>query len=113
MARDASDGVAGGTGARLRPAGIVTSRVRTHSSTVCATLTGRDGGEFRSRQLSYDGDARASYALMDDDGIEIRRVEYDAEEEIDLLMRSDDPFAESTARTLRTGRYVSPAAAGL
>jgi putative phosphoesterase len=57
--------------------------------------------------LSFDGDTRAAYALVDDDRIEIRRVEYDIEEEIRLLLRSDDPFAQSTAETLRTGRYVS------
>src|SRR5688572_33298336 len=55
---------------------------------------------------SFDGDPRAAYALLDDDQIEIRRVAYDVEEEIRLLLRSDDPFAESTAETLRTGRYV-------
>jgi hypothetical protein len=60
--------------------------------------------------LSFDGDRRAAYALVDDDRIEIRRVEYDVEEEIRLLLRSDDPFAQSTAETLRTGRYVSVSA---
>ncbi len=55
---------------------------------------------------SLDGDTRAAYALLDDDHIEIRRVEYDVEQEIRLLLRSDDPFARSTAETLRTGRYV-------
>ena len=56
--------------------------------------------------LSYDGDPRASYALVDDDRVEIRRVEYDVDTELRLLSRTDDPFAESTAQTLRTGRYV-------
>jgi putative phosphoesterase len=55
---------------------------------------------------SFDGDARAAYALLDGDRVEIRRVDYDIEEEIRLLLRSDDPFAQSTAETLRTGRYV-------
>jgi putative phosphoesterase len=56
--------------------------------------------------LSYDGDRRASYALIDGAQVEIRRVEYDVEEEIRLLLRTDDPFAETTAETLRTGRYM-------
>lgn len=56
--------------------------------------------------LSYDGDRRAAYALIEGDYVEIRRVEYDIEEEIRLLLRSDDPFAESTAATLRAGKYV-------
>jgi putative phosphoesterase len=55
---------------------------------------------------SFDGDSRAAYALLDDNQVQIRRVEYDVEEEIRLLLRSDDPFAQSTAATLRTGRYV-------
>lgn len=56
--------------------------------------------------LSYDGDPRAAYALISDGGVEMRRVEYDSDEEIQLLLDSDDPFAESTAETLRTGRYA-------
>jgi putative phosphoesterase len=58
--------------------------------------------------LPYDGDARAAYALVDGKHLEIRRVAYDPEDEIRLLLDSDDPFAKSTARTLRTGRYASP-----
>ena len=54
--------------------------------------------------LSFDGDPRASYALIDGDRIEIRRVAYDVEKEIELLMHSADPLRESTAATLRTGR---------
>ena len=56
--------------------------------------------------LSFDGDPRASYALVDDERIEIRRVAYDVEEEARLLLRTDDPFAVTTIETLRTGRYV-------
>ena len=55
---------------------------------------------------SFDGDTRAAYAVVDDDTVEIRRVEYDIEAEVRLLLRSNDPFAESTAQALRTGRYV-------
>jgi putative phosphoesterase len=60
---------------------------------------------------SFDGDTRAAYALLDDHRIEIRRVEYDVEREIRLLLQSDDPFAQSTAETLRTGKYVPIASA--
>ncbi|MGH9199631.1 MAG: metallophosphoesterase family protein [Vicinamibacterales bacterium] len=60
--------------------------------------------------LSYDGDRRAAYALIDSEHVQIRRVEYDFDEEIRLLLRTDDPFAESTAATLRTGRYIPVAA---
>lgn len=54
---------------------------------------------------SFDGDPRAAYALIEDDRIEIRRVEYDVEKEIARLP-AGDPFAVSTAQTLRTGRYA-------
>jgi predicted phosphodiesterase len=56
--------------------------------------------------LSYDGDRRAAYALIDGEQVEIRRVDYDVDEEIRLLLDTDDPLADSTAETLRTGRYV-------
>jgi putative phosphoesterase len=62
--------------------------------------------------LPYDGDPRASYALIDGEDVEIRRVEYDVEEEIRLLLRTDDPFAKSTAETLKTGKYVPVRAIG-
>lgn len=57
--------------------------------------------------LSYDGDRRAAYALVDGGDVVIRRVEYDVEQEVRLLLTADDPFAESTAGTLRTGAYVA------
>jgi len=61
---------------------------------------------------SFDGDRRAAYALLDGDTVEIRRVEYDVEEEVRLLSHSDDPFATSTIETLRTGRYSPLRATG-
>ena len=59
-----------------------------------------------SVSLSYDGNPDAAYAVIEDDRIEIRRVRYDVEEEITRLFEVDDPFAVSTAQTLRTGKYV-------
>lgn len=61
--------------------------------------------------LPFDGDRRAAYALIDGDAVEIRRVHYDVEEEIRLLLAIDDPFAASTIETLRTGRYAPLSAA--
>jgi putative phosphoesterase len=60
-----------------------------------------------SVSLSYDGDPRAAYALLDDGRVEIRRVSYDVEEEVAKLFASGDPCAEATAETLRTGKYVA------
>jgi putative phosphoesterase len=56
--------------------------------------------------LSFDGDSRASYAVIDNDEVSIRRVAYDVDAEIELLLKSDDPFRTSTITTLRTGRYT-------
>lgn len=56
--------------------------------------------------LSFDGDPRASYAVIDNDHVSIRRVAYDTDAEIELLLQSDDPFRTSTIATLRTGRYA-------
>jgi len=38
-----------------------------------------------SVSLSYDGDRRAAYLLVDDEKLEIRRVEYDLEKELNTL----------------------------
>jgi hypothetical protein len=66
-----------------------------------AALTVANAG---SVSLSYDGDPRAAYAIVDDDGVSIRRVEYDIEAEIRSLEAARDPYAAHTAQVLRTGR---------
>ena len=57
-----------------------------------------------SVSLSYDGDPRAAYAIVDDGSAEIRRVEYDVEAEIACLVAARDPYAQWTAQVLRTAR---------
>jgi putative phosphoesterase len=61
-----------------------------------------------SVSLSYDGDLRASYLLIDDLNPSIRRVAYDVETEIRELKESGLPHAEWIARVLRAGKFVSP-----
>lgn len=68
-----------------------------------ARLTVANSG---SVSLSYDGDSRASYAIVDDGRVEIRRVKYDIDEEIACLRASQDPYAEWTAQMLRAGSFV-------
>lgn len=58
--------------------------------------------------LPYDGDARASYAVVENGRVMIRRVEYDVEAEIQVLQASGYPHAEWLASILRTARYTSP-----
>jgi len=59
-----------------------------------------------SVSLSYDGDPRAAYAVIDNDEVAIRRVEYDVEEEISRLKAARYPEAAWIAEILRKARYV-------
>ena len=61
-----------------------------------------------SVSLSYDGDPRAVYALVDDDRVTIRRVEYDVEREVTALFERQCPDAAWLADILRTGTPVPP-----
>jgi predicted metal-dependent enzyme (double-stranded beta helix superfamily) len=63
-----------------------------------------------SVSLSYDGDPRAAYAVVSDETIAIRRVEYDIEGEVRALFEARDPDAPWIAAMLRTGTYVPPPA---
>jgi putative phosphoesterase len=58
-----------------------------------------------SVSLSYDGDPRAAYLLLDDSTPSIRRVDYDVEREITGLSTCGMPHADWVARMLRN---VSP-----
>ena len=61
-----------------------------------------------SVSLSYDGDPRSSYLLIDNGNVSIRRVAYDVEKACDDLMNSGLPYAPWLVRVLRAGRYVPP-----
>lgn len=61
-----------------------------------------------SVSLSYDGDPRASYLLVDNAVVSIRRVKYDLEREADALLRSGVPHAGWLAQILRAGCYQQP-----
>jgi len=56
----------------------------------------------------YDGDPRASYLLVEDGNVKIRRVEYDVEAEIKYLLSSGYPRAAWLAEIRRHGKYVPP-----
>jgi putative phosphoesterase len=58
--------------------------------------------------LPFDGDARASYALVDDGAAVIRRVEYDVSAELSALAACELPGAEWTAKILRARGAVMP-----
>lgn len=62
-----------------------------------------------SVSLSYDGDRRAAYLLLDDLMPEIRRVEYDVEREVKALAASKMPHADWIAKILETASPQMPA----
>jgi len=61
-----------------------------------------------SVSLSYDGDPRASYLLLDEAEPTIRCVAYDVERECRLLADSALPHADWVAGMLRSGRFQMP-----
>lgn len=70
---------------------------------ILAQMTVANSG---SVSLSYDGDSRASYAIVEGGRVQIRRVEYDIDEEIARLRSSRDPYADWAAQVLRAGSFV-------
>jgi predicted phosphodiesterase len=61
-----------------------------------------------SVSLSYDGDQRASYLLLDDMKPEIRRVEYDVKKEVDALAVCGLPHADWVTKMLESARPQTP-----
>jgi hypothetical protein len=58
--------------------------------------------------LSYDGDWRASYLLLDSGQPSLRRIEYDRDREERALLQSRLPHREWLAQILRTAKYCDP-----
>jgi predicted phosphodiesterase len=61
-----------------------------------------------SVSLSYDGDPRASYLVIEDHSVTIRRVEYNIDSEANELLHSGLPHASWLCRILTSGRYCPP-----
>ena len=61
-----------------------------------------------SVSLSYDGDQRAAYLLLDDFTPSIRRVEYDVDRELNALSSCDIPHAAWIAKILETASPQMP-----
>ena len=61
-----------------------------------------------SVSLSYDGDRRAAYLLLDDLTPFIRRVEYDVDRELKALATCGLPHADWTAKMLETASPQMP-----
>jgi predicted phosphodiesterase len=58
--------------------------------------------------LSYDGDQRASYVVIEPDWVTIRRVEYDVEREVKELRARRYPRAEWLTSILMSAEYRQP-----
>ena len=61
-----------------------------------------------SVSLSYDGDPRAAYLILDGMTPSIRRVEYDVAREVDLLSASELPHSAWIAKSLLSARPEMP-----
>ena len=71
-------------------------------------LEGFTVANSRSVGLPYDGDPRASYVVVEDGAVTIRRVEYDVDQEIQELHAKHYPHSEWLASILRTAQYRPP-----
>ena len=61
-----------------------------------------------SVSLSYDGDPRASYLLLNEGNPEIRRVEYDIDKEAAALFSCKLPHAEWVVSMLKQASFQMP-----
>lgn len=80
------------------------SFIRTVSTTDMKLVIANSG----SVSLSYDGDHRAAYLLLDGAQPSIRRVDYDLNEEIQALYERGLPHADWLANTLRSAYPQMP-----
>jgi hypothetical protein len=72
------------------------------------SIQGRVVANTGSVSLSYDGDPRASYLLLDDRKPSIRRVPYDMNKELKILSASRLPHKDWIAKTLESARPQMP-----
>ena len=104
-APEASDGELESTYAPLgQPLAVYAHIHRSYVREVAGLTVANTG----SVSLSYDGDPRAAYLLLDNLQPEIRRVAYDVEREIQALAASGLPHADWTSKTLRNARFEMP-----
>jgi predicted phosphodiesterase len=104
-AADASDAELADTYGPLGTRRVIYAHIHRPYVRQVGSLTVANSG---SVSLSFDGDTRASYALVDDERITIRRVEYDIEREVAALFQHQRPDATWLAETLRRGIPLAP-----
>lgn len=102
---EASDAELESVYARLGKPVVVYGHVhRSFVRTVSAMAVVNSG----SVSLSYDGDRRAAYLLLEDSQLTIRRVEYDVDRELKALASCGLPHSGWVARMLESGRPEMP-----
>jgi diadenosine tetraphosphatase ApaH/serine/threonine PP2A family protein phosphatase len=74
------------------------------------SVTRRMVANTGSVSLSYDGDRRAAYLLLDEGKPSIRRVTYELDKELKALSNCRLPHTEWLAMTLETAQPQMPAA---
>jgi putative phosphoesterase len=87
-----------------RPIAIYAHIHRSYIRNVAGMMVANTG----SVSLSYDGDRRAAYLLLDDFTPAIRRVEYDVDKEIKALSGCTLPHADWVAKMLDSGGFQMP-----
>jgi predicted phosphodiesterase len=87
-----------------RPVAIYAHIHRSYVRSVSGMIVANTG----SVSLSYDGDRRAAYLLLDDSTPTIRRVEYDVDKEVKALSRCGLPHSEWIAKMIESGRPQMP-----
>lgn len=87
-----------------RPVAVYAHIHRSYVRSVSGMIIANTG----SVGLSYDGDRRAAYLLLDESTPSMRRVEYDVEREIAALAHCDLPHADWIARTLQSASPQMP-----
>jgi putative phosphoesterase len=71
-------------------------------------LSGKTVANSGSVGLTWDGDPRASYLLIDEAEVRICRVEYPIEREVQDLLASSFPHARWLGEMRRLGKYLPP-----
>ncbi len=61
-----------------------------------------------SAGLTWDGDPRASYLVIDDGTVVVQRVEYAVERDVNDLLSSEFPYARWLAEMRRRAAYLPP-----
>jgi len=71
-------------------------------------VSGRWVANSGSVGMSYDGDPRASYLIVDDEDVVVKRVAYDVERDIAALHEVRYPHASWLSEIRRRGMFVAP-----